>query len=271
MTKGSVATTFFVLIKGAASIINKTPSSQEKLTHEGSIVSKSKTRISFGELCLLDNSLNMYSNSVIAREDCHFAILDKKVYQKILSNAKKNQLAALMKFLVDIPIFSKSTEHMLKSWIWLFEKNIYNFKHQFYQEGEHPKRVYLIKSGQVLCKKRILVPRKFEDNNEVLVDVQNKSVSIEPLDPLYQEVQLCILGPGEIFGEDEVFPEFFKDLQEKIKAKKDLDWVPKMSSTEAQLLNQIQSTRETTMTLATFHAEIWSVPANVTTFPLIPF
>ena len=269
-----MGTTFYIILKGSVQLNVPTPvpNNEGNSGLKTQYVSEINVGASFGELALTEEVLLPRPVTISCKEGCHLAVLDRKQYKKIISNAEKNYITTQLSFLLEIPLFQPLSEHMLKSWLSLFEKKVYNLKHTFYKEGEQPQEVYLVRSGQVMCKKRITMPRKFEDSNVLVVNSRDNSLRLEEKEPLYQEVKIAILGPGEIFGEEEAFAEFKiakdKDIMSYRghRLKKRIEGMDKMTSTEAQMLESIKPTRETTMILSSFEAEIWSVPAKVTLY-----
>ena len=238
-------------------------------------VSEINVGASFGEAALTDKVLQPRTYTITCKEGCDLAILDRKQYHKILANAEKNYMTTHLSFFLEIPVMRPLSEYMLKSWLSMFEKKVYNVKHVLYKEGDQPQEVYLIRSGQVMCKKKILMPRKFEDSSVLVKNEQDNSFRLEEKDPIYQEIRIALLGPGEIFGEEEVFAQFKKAKESKdvetlshrgYRIKKGVEGLDKMTSKEVKMLESIKTTRETTMIVSSFEAEIWSVPAKVT-FP----
>ena len=85
-----------------------------------------------------------------------------------------------------------------------------------FKEGDDPKYVYLVRSGEVVCTKKIMVPRPKLESEEVFIDEQN-TVNVFDKGPIEKEVEICRLGPGQIFGEEEAWDcyKFDKDKEKK--------------------------------------------------------
>mgnify|MGYP003578243869 CR=1 FL=1 len=224
---------------------------------------------SFGELSIMDETLKPRTATIICTDDCHFALLDRKPYQAILGDADKELLQQQYDFLRSNAYFRDFPEYMLKSWTYLFEKKAtFPWKHVIYREGEKPKWIYLIKSGQVVCTKKMAIPQKFEERNVLTFNDDKKSIMLEEKEKVYKEVKITLLGPGQLFGEEEAFAEFRRNKERGIDNQKDeriksaLQYLGK-GSEEEKILSSISLLRETTVTVDTTSAEIWCVPAKV--------
>lgn len=73
-----------------------------------------------------------------------------------------------------------------------------------YNEGEDPKFVYLVRSGEVVCTKKILIPRPQLESQEIFLDDQNH-INVVDKGMIEKEIEICRLGPGQIFGEQEAW------------------------------------------------------------------
>ena len=244
-------------------------------------VAELRTGTSFGELAIMDDVLKPRSATIICDTDCQLALLDRKRYKKILGSAHRRQFMAQVQFIAEIPIFKSFTDHILKSWIYLFDKKpVYSWKHVVYKEGESPSEVYIIRSGQIVCTKMVpIAPSKFEDRNTITLNNVNNKISVTERAPVYKTVKMALLDAGQVFGEEEAFAKFKMerdrelekdqygdDDDEKTKAKKrktKLHQELKKDTAEEILLKNIKTVRETTMTVASLEAEVWSVPAKV--------
>jgi len=276
---GSIGTTFFIILRGSVSIhIKVLGTNADGVQVMGSKkVADLTAGKSFGELSIMDETLKPRAATIVCTDDCHFALLDRKPYQAILGDADKELLQQQYDFLRTNAYFKDFPEYMLKSWTYLFEKRVvYGWKHVLYKEGDKPKEIYLIKSGQVMCTRKMAIPQKFEDRNVLTMGDDNKSIILEEKDKVYKEVKIALLGPGQIFGEEEVFAVFRKAREKEIDNQKDekvksaIQYLGK-GTEEEKILSSIKTTRETTMTVDTTSAEIWSIPAKVTVLDKLLF
>lgn len=76
------------------------------------MVKNLRTGDSFGELALLKNSKRLAS--IICREDCHFGIIDKKIFNLALKEREDEKLNIQMKFLANSPLFSRIPKNTIK-------------------------------------------------------------------------------------------------------------------------------------------------------------
>lgn len=67
---------------------------------------------SFGELALLKNSKRLAS--IICKEDCHFGVIDKKIFNLALKEKEEEKLNIQMRFLANSPLFSRLPKNTIK-------------------------------------------------------------------------------------------------------------------------------------------------------------
>ena len=148
INKGSIGTNFYIIIQGSVSIHIKSSGKDE---HGDDIVRLQKvgefhTGSSFGELAIMEDVLKPRSATVICMTNCHFALLERKKYKKILGDAQNRIYKSHIKFLSEMSIFKGFTYHNLKSWVYLFEeKMVHAWRHVVYKEGQDSDQVYLIR------------------------------------------------------------------------------------------------------------------------------
>lgn len=233
----------------------------------------------FGESAILEETLNPRTNTVVCNEECIFAVLDRKHYQKILALAKQTHLMSQVTFLLLNPIFQNLSEYMLKTWVYQFEKRIYNWKHVLYKEGDVPRDVYLIRSGQVSCTKRLSVPRNFEDSNALVPNKDKSMVSLMEKAPASREVSIAVYGEAHLFGGEEGLArllmkrekgdhEDHDDIYERRYREKENKFAKALTyiqpdSAEGLVLSSFKPVRGSTLTVVSQEAEIWSLPINV--------
>ena len=135
-----------------------------------------KPGASFGELALIH--LKPRAATIICKEDCYFATLDRQGYDKVLKRIHQNQLNANVKFLQSIPFFARWTKVSVAKFSYLFEKLSFKRNQIVYKEGDLCTHVYLVLSGEFEVKKRVrnqsTQRRKF-DMKEFLPQTESKS------------------------------------------------------------------------------------------------
>ena len=137
----------------------------------------------FGELALLKDQPR--SASIYCLTDCHFAVLNKVDYLRILGKAENKKLDELIEFLKGIPIFANLSRKKLEKLTYFF--NVVEFKRKqiVFHEGDLAKHVYIVKKGEFELKKQI--------------DVENGRYNKQHIN-----VKVALLARGEVFGEKEV-------------------------------------------------------------------
>jgi CRP-like cAMP-binding protein len=80
---GELGTTFYVVLKGAVGVLIN-PQGNKHVDGQMREVKVIQAGEAFGELALIKNMPR--AASIICKQDCHFGVLDKSHYKKILSN-----------------------------------------------------------------------------------------------------------------------------------------------------------------------------------------
>jgi len=103
--RGDPGTQFFILLSGCAGIyVRPTPSSNlEDRRTEMQEVKEVHSGETFGELALITNATR--AATVQCKSDCHFAVLDKKDYLRILGTLEQLKLDETVDFLLSLPLF----------------------------------------------------------------------------------------------------------------------------------------------------------------------
>ena len=122
-----------------------------------------------------------------------------------------------------------------------------------------------------------MVHNKFEDRNTITVSDANKVAIIEK-GPVAKTIKVALLDAGQFFGIEEAFAKFKLDRDKELelnelasndkeviekRRKAKLEQEVRRDSAEETLLKNIKTIRETTMTVTSIKAEIWSVSAKV--------
>jgi cAMP-binding proteins - catabolite gene activator and regulatory subunit of cAMP-dependent protein kinases len=232
----------------------------------------------FGELAIMEDTLKPRAATIVAKEDCHFATLERKPYRAILGKYHRLETFAKVSFLSQLHIFKGWTFHEMKTWMYLFErKEKYLRKSVVYKEGDPADFIYLVKSGEVVCSKVIEVNYHPQNSENVVLDNENR-VLVFDKEPLRKSVELNVLGPGQLFGEEEAWEaykiekEIERERQEEGKKKKgrssDSETDSDSDSDNEKAKKQFVSvkkmpTRIFTVTVTSLEAEIWSIPRKV--------
>ena len=124
--------------------------SEDNFYREVSVLSEGS---SFGELALLQHKPR--AATIICKERCYIATLDKQSYDRILKKGFQNLLNANVKFLQSIPFFSKWTKNSLAKFSYYFQKKSFKRNQFVYKEGETGSEVSLVINGDFEVKKKI--------------------------------------------------------------------------------------------------------------------
>lgn len=186
-----MGTTFYVILKGSVGVIINTPKEGEN-----KLVSIEVAKIpaggSFGELSLIEAQLKPRAASIICKEDCHFAVLDKKPYQQILGLSEKKKINIQVDFLIGLPIFSSWPRHSLKPMIYLFKQRTHNKGYVIYKEGDSDTNIYAIRSGEVKFTKKITIKPRGDD--EILLDEKSQVYTYEkyPVQKIIEVIMMVL-------------------------------------------------------------------------------
>jgi CRP-like cAMP-binding protein len=201
---GEIGTSFYIILQGSAvvkTLEDEKASSNNELTE----VLRLESGASFGELALEQNKPR--SASIKCIEDCHLAVLDKADYKKILLNFVKEKQMELVDFLQSLPLFSKCTKETIRKLTFFFKERICFKNHIIYREGDPAEFVYIIRTGEFKFFKRLILSKSASTSllgRKILANTLRKNeVSTAPI---------VILGNGEIFGEEEVMKECYRDM-----------------------------------------------------------
>eukprot|EP00347_Sterkiella_histriomuscorum_P021256 403334649 len=127
---------------------------------------------SFGELALIKNKPR--AATIKCLQPCHFAIMNKTDYQKVLQRIEYKNLHKIVDFLHQVPFMSFMTRTTLSKLQYSFETRTYKRNQVLYREGTQATHVYLIKSGEVeVSKKLVLKAKKVLNTQQYLGDLSD--------------------------------------------------------------------------------------------------
>ncbi|CDW71386.1 UNKNOWN [Stylonychia lemnae] len=175
---------------------------------------------SFGELALIQ--LKPRAATIICKEDCMFATLDRQSYDKVLKKIQQNQLNLNIKFLQSIPFFSKWTKNSVAKFSYYFEKKQFRRNQIVYREGDQCLSVYLVIKGEFEVKKKVKnqsTQRELFDMMEFLPQKKNKQYQQNVKNGRFikavnnfkskkavestQNFRIMIIGQGNVIGEED--------------------------------------------------------------------
>ena len=184
---GDIGDKFYIMIEGEAAVLvpgkpDEPPGLKEVFVyHSGS---------NFGELALMEKKPR--SATILTKTPCHFAVLDKTNYQRILAGRMKRKRLDLVDFLQKQLLFKNLTKGSLIKLSYCFEEKIYKKDHVLLHEGNVINHLFLIREGEITISKRLFLKKvDFEITNKYKEQL-NKRFS--------QRAEISILGPGEFLG-----------------------------------------------------------------------
>ncbi|OMJ84593.1 hypothetical protein SteCoe_14267 [Stentor coeruleus] len=177
---GEKGNKFYIILEGIAKVI--VPIIKDDIVNMIT-VAQLYSGMAFGELALIKDQPR--SASILCAKDCHFAVLVKEDYLKILGKAESRILDMNIDFLKGIPYFTKWTKKKLEKLTYYFSPLKFMRKQVVFSVQGQPKYVYIVKSGEFELTKSLTL-------NETGSKEKNFTVKV------------ALLGHGEIFGEEEV-------------------------------------------------------------------
>ena len=122
--------------------------------------------MSFGALCLLDSKPRMATNKCLTK--CHLMTLSKSDYDKTLNTIQHKRRMNLVNVVKKIALFSNMTNSQLTRFSFFLKPMSVNRDYYLYKEGNPVEGVYIIKSGEFLVSRKLILPNKstkqFQDN-----------------------------------------------------------------------------------------------------------
>ncbi len=192
---GSIGTKFFIILKGFVGVWVNLPKiildEKGKAIEQNEIVLTEVKTLgpgsSFGELALLDN--RMRSAMIKCKEECEFAVLDKKHFNEILKEKEMKKLYENVDFLANIQVFHGFSFSSLKSLYYHTYEMKTIRKQVIYSKGDNPNSIYIIRDGEFLMTINVEMPKEEEGNS--------MKKAIRPM-------ELALFSKGHIFGEEEI-------------------------------------------------------------------
>lgn len=258
----------FILLKGAVEYpVKLEPGTDQSGLMKAKCLERTTGAV-FGDFRKAESEEVNDDTLLICRQDSHFAVFPKKEYDKIATFYKIKVIQEHIAFLLSLPLFQGWQPHHMKQWLDMFEKKTYKRKHIIYKQNDASTHIYIIKSGSVLCNKVIPVKANLLGGHEVGVDEENKVFLVDNR-LLCRTVEVAVLGHGQILGDEEALDVYSiaKDRETRNLEKKPLARRNKNAQVEKKEegldFENITIKRETSMSIATPEAEIWSVSIKV--------
>ena len=150
---GDPGSRVYIILSGSCSIL-----CPKRTTGELSQTAVLRPSDCFGEAALRNSQPRAYT--VLAREDTHFASLDRSDYHQAFGFSQENGLQEKIAFLRKIPIFAQWTQSAAKRLSYFFQEKRYQRKQVLFKAGASVTTVYIVKSGEFALKQPVTMTRK---------------------------------------------------------------------------------------------------------------
>jgi CRP-like cAMP-binding protein len=186
--KGTIGTTFYVILKGKVGVWIPAPGSsfeEENMTE----IKVLEPGAAFGELALMDSKPR--AATIVCNEDCDFAVLDKEPFRQILKAKEELKMMTDINFLFSLRLFNKCTFNYIKEIYYMCALTQFTRGQKVFREGDAADKMYIIKTGE------------FKVSNILELDGEQGFLK-RRRNARKKEVEVALLGIGEIFGEWEL-------------------------------------------------------------------
>ena len=139
--------------------------------HEVAVLSAGN---SFGELALLKNKLR--AATIRCKDTCHFAVIERRDYQKVLMRMEQKRLDEVTDFLQALPYFSHWARHSLQKLQYFFEKRVYIREQPVFAEGEEDPFLYLVREGEFTSLASLVPTKEREEHDQLAMSSSRRNV-----------------------------------------------------------------------------------------------
>lgn len=195
--QGEYGDKFYILIKGEVSVQVTVKEDTKTVTKE---VLTYKDGASFGELALTDKKPR--AASILTKVDCHFAVLDKFNYNRILSSLISSQRTEFIDFLKHQSYFKHLTKVSLLKLSYCFEEKQMKKGELLFNEGDPIEFIFCIREGEVKLSKKVKI--------EMIGDTKPITKGTLILKKhCWKKVDVGILEKGELLGVNDIEKKVF--------------------------------------------------------------
>ena len=176
--QGTTGNKFYIILRGKVSVEIKQPYPVQANWLVARTVATLQAGKSFGDLALLrDQPRNA---SILCLSECDFAVLEKSDYKKFLASLSDLKLENLMIMLRRHIMFDGMGQRGLEKLSYFFHHRNYFINQTVYREGDKANELFLIKNGSFKLTK--------------IAKIYGKK----------RQIDIGILGKGEVFGEEDL-------------------------------------------------------------------
>lgn len=149
LREGDPGAHFYIILHGSCAVIAiKTKSSGMQ---KFSLLSVLRQGDSFGELALISDQPR--AASVLCREQCYFAVLERNDYKTILKEVQERQMRGKMKALEQHSILGRLGSHDLKHLSAFCQIRTYHWKQSLFYTGQRLSDIFMVLEGKFIASK----------------------------------------------------------------------------------------------------------------------
>jgi cGMP-dependent protein kinase 2 len=141
--KGDIGSKFYIILEGSCSILVPGQEDGQDTMHEIGTCNKGD---SFGELALLKKQPR--AATVQCSTDCHFAVLTKADFDRIIGKVKELLLNRKVDFLLSVSLFGNWTKGSMLKASYYFHERSYRRKQVVFAIGDESSEFYFVKEGE---------------------------------------------------------------------------------------------------------------------------
>jgi cAMP-dependent protein kinase regulator len=157
---GDEGSTFYVILKGSAGVLIPDPQAPPRRATDPQQFREVKVLTAgeaFGELAILKGKPR--AATIICKDECIMAVLERNHYNIVLRNKQRNELLAKINFLATAKLLSFLPLNKLTELFYNSEVEVPHMHGSIvYHEGSPSKKLYLIKSGEFTVLKTVRRP-----------------------------------------------------------------------------------------------------------------
>lgn len=173
--QGDPGCQFYIILQGSCAVLAGDGKEYRQLT----VLRQGEC---FGELALLSNKPR--AASVLCREDCHFAVLKRDDYTRILGRIQDSKLQEKVDILFLHPVFQKWTKNAIQRLSYYFKVVGYKRKQLLFRAGQEVDHIFFLKSGE------------FHLFKDVHIEDEHRTTRCS--------VDVTVVCAGEILGAEEI-------------------------------------------------------------------
>ena len=159
----------------------------------------------FGEMAL-SNKNSLRTATIIALDECHCGVLNKKTFNNCLKNGAEKNLYDILCFLVDLPIFKGIPQSIFyKKYYTSLSRNSLNKNNKIIIQGQKPDYLALLKSGQYT----IYTYNSLYNITNLLVHYMTINQKIKKNDEKVNKIILSLKSTNKLLIENENFKNYY--------------------------------------------------------------